>query len=294
MSSSTIIEVRQSPVHGHGVFALAPIPAGTRIIEYTGRHLGEEELDDRIVNPDDPFHTFLFVLDSGRVIDAAQGGSDARWINHSCAPNCRSLEEDEHVFIEAMRDIQAGEELTYDYKLDLDAEQTLSLQRSYECRCGAVSCRRTMLGEGRPVSETRFALLPDQDQIILQALDSTGSAAALATLLTYQHGIETSEREIAEFIAHGTPVSLLDLKRFVALRGFRGTGYARLDLAGLVSMAPALVQVDLGRGSHFSVFRGAVDDTAYLADPAYGNISLPLPAFLDTWQSRAAFVVTTY
>lgn len=140
------IVVRQSGVHGKGVFAAAPIEAGTRLIEYKGERISwKEALRRHPHNPDEPNHTFYFALDSGDVIDGKVNGNSARWINHSCAPNCEAEEIDGHVYIHALRDIDEGEELFYDYGLVIDAKQTSKLKREYECRCGAKKCRGTML-----------------------------------------------------------------------------------------------------------------------------------------------------
>jgi uncharacterized protein len=80
------------------------------------------------------------------VIDAASRGNAARWINHSCDPNCETEETDDgRVFIQALRDIKRGEELNYDYGLVIDERITPTLKRNYACRCGAASCRGTML-----------------------------------------------------------------------------------------------------------------------------------------------------
>jgi len=85
-------EVRRSPRHGRGVYATARIPAGTRIIEYTGELISEAEGERRYPTPpdgnEDPEHTYLLTLDAERVIDANVGGNAARFINHSCEPNC--------------------------------------------------------------------------------------------------------------------------------------------------------------------------------------------------------------
>ena len=144
--SSRRIAVRQSGVHGKGVFALEPIAAGERLIEYKGERISwKEALRRHPHNPDEPNHTFYFALDNGGVIDGKVNGNSARWINHSCAPNCEAEEIDGHVFVDALRDIAAGEELFYDYGLVIDARQTKKLKREYECRCGARKCRGTML-----------------------------------------------------------------------------------------------------------------------------------------------------
>src|SRR5258706_5965656 len=144
--SSRRIAVRRSGVHGKGVLAVESIAAGDRLIEYKGERISwKEALRRHPHDPEEPNHTFYFALDSGRVIDGKVDGNSARWINHSCAPNCEAEEIDGHVYIHALRDIEAGEELFYDYGLVIDARQTKKLKREYECRCGARKCRGTML-----------------------------------------------------------------------------------------------------------------------------------------------------
>jgi len=140
--------VRHSPIHGNGVFAARAIPAGTRIIEYGGKRISAKEADRRHpTNPDDPFHTFFFSLSSGKVIDGDDHGNDAKWINHACEPNCESMEgrHGKRVYIMAKRDIAKGEELNYDYGLVIDDKLTKTLKQQYACRCGAPTCRGTML-----------------------------------------------------------------------------------------------------------------------------------------------------
>ena len=142
------ILVKNSRVHGRGVYAARKLKKGERVVEYRGERISWKEADRRpSSDPDDPHHTFFFSLsDAKTVIDAAVGGNIARWINHSCAPNCESDEtEDGRVFIEAVRDIRAGEELNYDYGLILEERLTPTLKKQYECRCGAKDCRGTML-----------------------------------------------------------------------------------------------------------------------------------------------------
>jgi len=140
--------VRRSKVHGTGVFAARNIPAGTRILEYGGKRISPEEADRRHpANPDDPFHTFFFALSSGRIIDGGDQGNDARWINHSCEPNCEAQEgrHGKRVYIVALRDIKRGEELNYDYGLVIDGRITRKLKEQYKCLCGSAKCRGTML-----------------------------------------------------------------------------------------------------------------------------------------------------
>jgi uncharacterized protein len=145
------IQVRKSGVHGKGVFALQPIKKGERIIEYTGQIITwPEALRRHPHDPADPHHTFYFSLDDGsHVIDAKFGGNAARWINHACQPNCKADETEGRVFIEAVRNLKAGEELFYDYGLVLDERQTAKLKKQYECRCGTPKCRGTMLAPKR-------------------------------------------------------------------------------------------------------------------------------------------------
>jgi SET domain-containing protein len=140
--------VRRSPIHGKGVFALRPIPKGTRIIEYKGERISHEEADERYseLHANSP-HTMLFTVNDDIVIDATRRGNSARWINHSCAPNCEIEDEDDRIFIDARRDIRPGEELSYDYNLQLGEPHTKAAKRAHACFCGARRCRGTMLGE---------------------------------------------------------------------------------------------------------------------------------------------------
>ena len=142
------IVVRNSSIHGRGVFALRRIPKGTRIIEYKGKLITDKEADRRYsrVHEHSP-HTMLFSLEGGWVIDATRRGNSARWINHSCAPNCDIEEEGRRVFIESRRDIQPGDELTYDYNLQIGEKHTRAAKREHACFCGSRRCRGTMLGE---------------------------------------------------------------------------------------------------------------------------------------------------
>jgi uncharacterized protein len=156
------IQVRKSGVHGKGVFALKPIRRGETIIEYKGQVISwPEALRRHPHDPKDPNHTFYFHVDDKNVIDAKVGGNAARWINHSCAPNCEADQvgnnasdgdgnnDGGRIFIKALRTLKPGEELFYDYGLVIDERYTPKLKREYECRCGAKDCRRTMLAPKR-------------------------------------------------------------------------------------------------------------------------------------------------
>jgi hypothetical protein len=142
----SLVEARRSKIHGTGVYATTFIKKGTRIIEYLGERISHDEADRRYeIKGDDDGHTFLFIASPRVVIDAGVDGNEARFINHHCNPNCETVIERARVFIEAIRNIEPGEELGYDYQLtweSTDDPQELAL---YECRCGAPACRGTML-----------------------------------------------------------------------------------------------------------------------------------------------------
>ena len=141
------IEVRASGVHGKGVYATAAIRKGARIIEYTGKRLPWKiAMDLPPRDEGDPYHTFLFSLENGDVIDAHEDGNEARWINHSCAPNCETIEEDDRVFVEALRALRQGDELFYDYRIVPADRRTKKLEKEFACHCGSAKCRGTMLG----------------------------------------------------------------------------------------------------------------------------------------------------
>ena len=138
--------LRRSPIQGRGAFATRAIPEGTRIIEYTGERISQAEADRRY--DDDAMerhHTFLFLVEDDVILDAARGGNAARFINHSCDPNCEAVIEDVRVFIDAMRDIAPGEELTYDYAYVREGRYRKEWERLYACTCGAPNCRGTIL-----------------------------------------------------------------------------------------------------------------------------------------------------
>ncbi len=137
--------VRRSPIHGRGVYATRRIPKGTRIAEYLGERISHEEADARYAAKADDGHTFLFVVNKKICIDATEEGNDARFINHSCDPNCESNIEEKRVFIDAIRSIEPGEELGYDYALTWEGTDDPEDLELYSCRCGAAECRGTML-----------------------------------------------------------------------------------------------------------------------------------------------------
>ncbi|HEY4771880.1 MAG TPA: SET domain-containing protein-lysine N-methyltransferase [Steroidobacteraceae bacterium] len=154
-----LLKLRKSKVHGTGVFAARPIKKGKRIIEYVGERLSHAEADRRYEDKElSDSHTFLFIVDRRTVIDAGVDGNDARFINHSCDPNCESVIEKRRVFIDAIRSIAAGEELAYDYQIKRDPDDPDNIDAVFTCRCGSDGCRGTMLWPAqRHKSEKRVA-----------------------------------------------------------------------------------------------------------------------------------------
>lgn len=141
-----MFEVRRSKIHGRGVYATRRIRKGTRVIEYVGERISHEEADARYDRKgEDDGHTFLFVVNDDLCIDAGVGGNAARFINHSCNANCETIIEDDRVFIDAIRTIQPGDELGYDYQLTWESTDDPEELELYACRCGAPQCRGTML-----------------------------------------------------------------------------------------------------------------------------------------------------
>jgi SET domain-containing protein len=146
-NGSLPFELRESRIAGVGAFATRGIKKGTRIIEYTGERISNAEADrrydeDKMKN----HHTFLFTLTSRTVVDAAVGGNESRFINHSCAPNCEAVIEDgKRIYIEALTDIPVGTELVYDYQYERTDDHTATDERFYACSCGTSDCRGTIL-----------------------------------------------------------------------------------------------------------------------------------------------------
>lgn len=129
----TRFEVRNSAIHGRGLYACQPIGSGTRVIAYTGERIPAAEALRREADATRPVITTVW-LDEDWVIDGAVGGSEAIYINHSCEPNCEFDFEGEQAFVVAGRDIDAGEELTLDYAYDPGGTPEA-------CVCGTDACR---------------------------------------------------------------------------------------------------------------------------------------------------------
>jgi len=139
-------QVRESGVHGKGVYALRPIKKGDIVLEYKGEIITwRKALARHPHDPSQPHHTFYFHLDDGHVIDAAYSGTTAKWVNHSCRPNLQAFQNGNRVFLKALRDIEPGEELFYDYGLIIQGRKTAKVKKEHACYCGSPNCRGTML-----------------------------------------------------------------------------------------------------------------------------------------------------
>jgi uncharacterized protein len=139
-------EIRRSRIQGRGGFATRRIKRGERVGEYTGERISQGEADRRY--DDDAMkrhHTFLFAVTARTVIDAAVGGNDTRFINHSCDPNCDAVIERGRVFIDACKPVAEGEELFYDYSYEREKDAGPNAEDQYPCRCGTAKCRGTIL-----------------------------------------------------------------------------------------------------------------------------------------------------
>lgn len=164
----------------------------------------------------------------------------------------------------------------------------------------------SVAAEGKHV---RSLLEMRRDKVVVQEWDLSCGAAALATVLTYQHGDPVPEEEIVrglirreDYIANPRIVrvrqgfSFLDLQRYVDQRGYEGVTYGRLTFEDLLEFAPIVVPVNFHNYNHFVVFRGAYRNRVLLADPAYGNRTVPLERFKEAWISypelgKVGFVV---
>jgi len=140
------IALRRSGIHGRGVYARRPLKEDETVCEYKGERIGEAEAARRYPeNMSGLNHTFVFGIEDELNIDGGSKGNIARWINHSCDPNCDTFEEDKRMFVRAIRAIRPGEELTYDYAIQAGEPLTREVKSRWPCWCGAKQCRGTVL-----------------------------------------------------------------------------------------------------------------------------------------------------
>lgn len=137
---SDYIEVRESEIHGTGIFAAMDIPKGAKVIEYVGARVTKkqaEKIADAQFEKGESGcegHVYLFELNSRYDINGNVEWNTAKWINHSCDPNCETENDDDEIWIVALRDIKKGEELSYNYGYEFENYD------EHLCRCGTPNC----------------------------------------------------------------------------------------------------------------------------------------------------------
>ena len=171
MTATGSIRIGLSPIHGRGIFATIPLRRRARVLEYRGEKISKEESARRCERQ----NWCIFSLDGEFDLDGNFEWNPARFVNHSCAPNCETEYEDGRIWITALRDIRPGEEITFNYGYDCEAYE------EHPCRCGAPECL------GFIVAEEFFGLLrrrktyesppPDRAQPTAPASHRTNPAA---------------------------------------------------------------------------------------------------------------------
>jgi SET domain-containing protein len=169
-------EIRRSPIQGRGAFAVRAIPKGTRLIEYTGERIGHARFDVRHAREAKArrHHTFLFMATRRTVVDSRVQGNEAKYINHSCDPNCRSVIEKGRIYIETRKAVRKGQELAFDYSYRRNGTETAADEARFRCHCGAKKCRGSML---RPITEVR----PERSSVKSRKVVSRDTASARKT-----------------------------------------------------------------------------------------------------------------
>lgn len=124
------IEFRESEIHGRGCFAIQPIKKGTALIEYVGEKISKAESALRC----EALNVYIFTLDDDFDVDGDMDWNPAKYINHSCAPNCEAEIFGDQIWIMSLRDIEVGEEISFNYSYDLEDH------KDHPCRCGAPAC----------------------------------------------------------------------------------------------------------------------------------------------------------
>jgi SET domain-containing protein len=132
-----LVVFRRSPIHGTGGYARKDIPQGARVLEYVGEKIDRRESLGRCQGNNE----YIFRLNEQLDLDGKVEWNPARFLNHSCAPNCDAELEEERIWILANRDIRTGEELTFNYGFDLED------YKNYPCCCGASNCVGYIVGE---------------------------------------------------------------------------------------------------------------------------------------------------
>jgi len=137
MQTEPLLQFSNSAIHGTGGFARVNIPAGTRLIEYVGRKIDKQESlrECELENP------YIFTINDDYDLDGNVDWNPARLLNHSCSPNAEAEQDEERIWIVALRDIVAGEEITFNYNYDLID------YKEHPCRCGSSNCVGYIIAE---------------------------------------------------------------------------------------------------------------------------------------------------
>jgi hypothetical protein len=283
------IAMRRSPIHGNGVFALVDIPAAVRLVQYRGAIITQAQADRRYDGTSDSGHTFLFILNERFVVDANVDGNVARWINHSCDPNCEAvIHEHDHdrrrdrVIIETVRAIRAGEEITYDYGIVLDEPYTPKLKRIWACRCGATNCSGTLLKPKRRQAAAGVrataagSRCPAPGALVASVLERGVFREAFVAVGVFDRAIRIGDREVARCALAVGPV--VGAGEHVEVAGLVDQGVGARIGAG-VRRGPERVAlmdaVGLGR-IHVGKRAGDVGDVrARRAEPGGGTCTEP-------------------
>ena len=228
-SKQPLIKVRNSRIHGRGVFAARKIRKGTRIIEYLGERLSHQAADKRYEDSDpNDNHTFLFIVDKKTVIDAGVGGNDARFINHSCDGNCESVIEKGRVWIEATRTIQQGQELGYDYEIGREPDDPDNVDEIFACRCGSPKCRGTMLWPPeRPEARAKPAQKAAKQGARRTADKTAGKSSGKSSGKSAPKSTRRNTRKTAGKTARGTAARRKSASPRTARTGSRSGGRRR-------------------------------------------------------------------
>jgi hypothetical protein len=265
-SRQPLYEVRHSPVHGYGVFALRKIRKGTTITEYLGERVSHEEADSRYENKDaNDNHTFLFTVDSKTVIDGGVNGNDARYINHGCDPNCESSTLKKRIYVEAVRTIQPGEELAYDYQIERDPDDPPNVDEIFACRCGAAKCRGSMLVARK---EPRKKKTAKASKLAKRGKQTVSKSAKKATKKTARKVAKKAASKPAKKSTKAarktsragrkkSPGAIVDIAPAMARRATARDGGRKKSPGAIVDIAPAMARRATARDGGRKKRRGA-------------------------------------
>lgn len=152
MTPKAALVVKGSRIHGRGVFATGHVKRAVRLVEYMGQRERWSTFSDQ-----KSAYVWLMYTNNGFVIDPRINGNLARFINHSCKPNCKAVLIEKRVFIETLRKIQADEEITLDYSVSLGRKPTRKDLLRFQCICDSSNCRGTLL-DSATVQRMRLVL----------------------------------------------------------------------------------------------------------------------------------------